>query len=352
MKNNGREAADLSAVFCLTTEGFFDSILTDQDGQYTFKEGESAMGSRETEESIIRIRNLHKSYKKMDVLKGVNIDIKKGSIFCLLGSNGAGKTTMVKILTTLLKADRGEALLCGHDVSKQPDKVRGVISLTGQYAAVDGLLTARENIRMIGKLYHVENAASKADELLERFNLTHVADRPVSTYSGGMRRRLDIAMSLIGRPEIIFLDEPTTGLDPQSRIKMWKVIRNLLKSGVTVFLTTQYIDEADQLADHIAVLHKGTIIAEGTAKELKSTLAGGTILLGFSNEESYQLALTKLDGFQYTDQADSLTLSVTTDGSVKQLAKLLADLEDTDIALLEQKQASLEDVFLTLVTES
>lgn len=304
------------------------------------------------EPSLISIKDLCKSYKQTDVLKGVNLEIKKGSIFCLLGSNGAGKTTMVKILSTLIKADDGEAILCGYHVGKQPDKVRRVISLTGQYAAVDGLLTARENMRMIGKLYHVEQAAVKADELLARFNLIHVADRPVSTFSGGMRRRLDIAMSLIGRPEIIFLDEPTTGLDPQSRIEMWNVIRHLLQSGVTVFLTTQYIDEADQLADHIAVLHKGTIIAEGTAKELKSTLAGGTIVLGFSNEDSFREALEKIDAFHYTEQADALTLSVTTDGSVKQLTKLLTDLEGTEIAFLEQKQASLEDVFLTLVTET
>lgn len=304
----------------------------------------------ETGQSIISIRKLRKSYKKVEVLKGVDLDIQKGSVFCLLGSNGAGKTTMVKILSTLIKADGGEAWLSGYDVGKHPEKVRSVISLTGQYAAVDGLLTARENLRLIGRLYHVEQPVSKADELLERFNLMGAADRPVSTLSGGMRRRLDIAMSLIGKPEIIFLDEPTTGLDPQSRIEMWKVIRNLLESGVTVFLTTQYIDEADQLADHIAMLHKGTIIAEGTPKELKAALAGGTILLGFSKEESYEAAQAQLHNFHYADHPESLTLSVATDGSVKQLTRLLTDLAEVDIAFLEQKQASLEEVFLTLVT--
>ena len=214
---------------------------------------------------------------------GVDLDIQKGSIFCLLGSNGAGKTTIVKILSTLLKADSGEASLCGYDVKKNANQVRSAISLTGQYAAVDGLLTARENLRMVGRLSHVQDASSKTDALLEQFSLTNAADRPVSTFSGGMRRRLDIAMSLIGKPEIIFLDEPTTGLDPQSRIAMWKVIREMAGTGVTVFLTTQYIEEAEQLADHIAVLHQGTIIAQGSAQELKSMLASRSIPVSYTH---------------------------------------------------------------------
>lgn len=301
--------------------------------------------------NVIHIRNLKKSYKRTEVLKGVDLDIQKGSIFCLLGSNGAGKTTIVKILATLLKADSGEASLCGYDVRKNANHVRNVISLTGQYAAVDGLLTARENLRMIGHLSHVQDVSSKANALLEQFNLQNAADRPVSTFSGGMRRRLDIAMSLIGKPEIIFLDEPTTGLDPQSRIEMWKVIREMAGTGVTVFLTTQYIEEAEQLADHIAVLHQGTIIAQGSAQELKSMLASGSILLGFADGASCLAAQQKLDGYSYTVNDDAMSISVTTDGSVKQLAALLASLNGIDIGFLEQKQASLEDVFLTLVSK-
>jgi len=301
--------------------------------------------------NVIYIRELKKSYKRTEVLKGVNLDIQKGSIFCLLGSNGAGKTTMVKILSTLLKADSGEASLCGYDTRKNANKVRSVISLTGQYAAVDGLLTARENLRMVGRLSHVQDASSKTDSLLEQFNLANAADRPVSTFSGGMRRRLDIAMSLIGKPEIIFLDEPTTGLDPQSRIEMWKVIREMAGTGVTVFLTTQYIEEAEQLADHIAVLHEGTIIAQGSAQDLKSMLSGGSILLGFADRPSYFAAQQKLDGYSYTVNDDAMSILVATDGSVKQLAALLASLNGVEIGFLEQKQASLEDVFLTLVSK-
>lgn len=303
------------------------------------------------EKGAIRIRNLKKSYKSLEVLRGVNLDIKKGSIFCLLGSNGAGKTTMVKILTTLRKADEGEISLCGYEVVKEAGKVRGVISLTGQYSAVDGLLTARENLKMIGQLYHVKEAALRTDRLLKQFNLEHAADRPVNTFSGGMRRRLDIAMSLIGTPEIVFLDEPTTGLDPQSRIEMWKVIREMSETGVTVFLTTQYIDEAEQLADHIAVLHQGKIIAQGNAQELKAALSGSTVLLGFADPNSYLAAQQELAGYTITTDDTTRSISVVTDGSVKQLASILADLHDLDITFLEQKQASLEEVFLTLVSE-
>jgi len=303
----------------------------------------------QVENNVIQIRGLKKSYKRMEVLKGVDLNIKKGSIFCLLGSNGAGKTTMVKILATLLKADSGEVILSGCDVKENPEQVRSVISLTGQYAAVDGLLTARENLRMVGRLNHINNVKAKTDQLLREFNLEYAADRPVSTFSGGMRRRLDIAMSLIGNPEIIFLDEPTTGLDPQSRIEMWKIIREMAGAGVTVFLTTQYIEEAEQLANHIAVLHEGIIIAQGSAQELKSKLAGGAVLLGFEDTSSYITAQQVLKGCSYKLNDDTLTIEVATDGSVKQMANLLSNLNGTNIAYLEQKQASLEDVFLTLV---
>jgi ABC-2 type transport system ATP-binding protein len=217
----------------------------------------------------VQVKGLQKSYKKIHVLKGVDFEVGKGSIFALLGSNGAGKTTIVKILTTLLKQDGGAAIVNGFDVASKPDQVRLSISLTGQFAAVDEILTGRENLIMIAKLRHLKNPRQIADNLLNRFGLTDAADRRVSTYSGGMRRRLDIAMSLIGKPQLIFLDEPTTGLDPEARIEVWKVVRELAGGGTTVFLTTQYLEEAEQLADRIAILHEGMIIASGTLAELK-----------------------------------------------------------------------------------
>ncbi|HMM06757.1 MAG TPA: ATP-binding cassette domain-containing protein [Clostridiales bacterium] len=220
----------------------------------------------------IQVRGLQKSFKKLHVLKGVDFEVEKGSIFALLGSNGAGKTTIVRILTTLLKQDDGTATVNGFDVTAKPDSVRQSISLTGQFAAVDEILTGRENLIMIAKLRHLKNPRQIADELLVRFNLTEAADRRVSTYSGGMRRRLDIAMSLIGKPQLIFLDEPTTGLDPEGRIEVWKIVKELARSSTTVFLTTQYLEEAEQLADRIAILHEGKIIANGTLDELKKLL--------------------------------------------------------------------------------
>ena len=215
---------------------------------------------------------MQKSYEKLHVLKGVDFDVARGSIFALLGSNGAGKTTIVRILTTLLKPDGGTASVNGFDVVSQPERVRESISLTGQFAAVDEILTGRENLIMIARLRHVKSAGNVADDLLGRFGLADAAERRVSTYSGGMRRRLDIAMSLIGDPRIIFLDEPTTGLDPEGRIEVWQVIQNLADSGTTVFLTTQYLDEAEKLADRIAILHEGTIIVSGTLEELRTLL--------------------------------------------------------------------------------
>ncbi len=220
-------------------------------------------------EKAIEVKGLKKSYKQLDVLKGVDFEVEKGSIFALLGSNGAGKTTIVRILTTLLKQDSGVATINGFNVTSKPDNVRQSISLTGQFAAVDEILTGRENLVMIAKLRHLANPRQVADDLLKRFGLTDAADRRVSTYSGGMRRRLDIAMSLIGKPQLIFLDEPTTGLDPEARIEVWKIVKELADGGTTVFLTTQYLDEAEQLADRIAILHEGKIIAKGTLAELK-----------------------------------------------------------------------------------
>ena len=217
----------------------------------------------------IQVKGLQKSYKQLHVLKGVDFEVEKGSIFALLGSNGAGKTTIVKILTTLLKQDGGTAAVNGFDVASKPDSVRQSISLTGQFAAVDEILTGRENLIMIAKLRHLKNPRQVADDLLNRFGLTDAADRRVSTYSGGMGRRLDIAMSLVGKPPLIFLDEPTTGLDPEARIEVWKTVKELANNGTTAFLTTQYLEEAEQLADRIAILHEGKIIANGTLAELK-----------------------------------------------------------------------------------
>jgi ABC-2 type transport system ATP-binding protein len=220
----------------------------------------------------IRVRAVEKSFKDLHVLRGVDFDVAAGSIFALLGSNGAGKTTLVRILSTLLKADAGTATVHGFDVTTEAGDVRESISLTGQFAAVDDVLTGRENLVLVARLRHLANPGAVADELLDRFTLTDAGDRRVATYSGGMRRRLDIAMSLIGDPPVIFLDEPTTGLDPQARIDVWHTIKKLATGGTTVLLTTQYLDEAEQLADRIAILHQGTIIENGTLAELKQLL--------------------------------------------------------------------------------
>lgn len=220
----------------------------------------------------IRVQGIEKSYKDLHVLRGVDFEVAQGSIFALLGSNGAGKTTMVRILSTLLTADAGTATVQGFDVAAEPQKVREVISLTGQFAAVDEVLTGRENLALVAKLRHLADPGSIADGLLAKFRLTDAAARRVGTYSGGMRRRLDIAMSLIGNPEVIYLDEPTTGLDPEARLEVWDVVKKLANTGTTVLLTTQYLDEAEHLADRIAILHEGRIIANGTLAELKQLL--------------------------------------------------------------------------------
>jgi ABC-2 type transport system ATP-binding protein len=219
--------------------------------------------------AAIQVQGLEKSYKELHVLRGVDFEVARGAIFALLGSNGAGKTTVVKILSTLLAADAGTATVDGFDVAAQSARVRESISLTGQFAAVDEVLTGRENLVLVARLRHLKGPGKIADDLLERFSLTDAAGRKVSTYSGGMRRRLDIAMSLIGSPPVIFLDEPTTGLDPQSRAEVWDSVRQLAGQGTTVLLTTQYLDEAEQLASRIAILHQGRIIANGTLAELK-----------------------------------------------------------------------------------
>jgi ABC-2 type transport system ATP-binding protein len=220
----------------------------------------------------IRVEGLEKAFKDLKVLRGVDIDVAPGSIFALLGSNGAGKTTLVRILSTLLKADAGTATVNGFDVVAQAGEVRESISLTGQFAAVDEILTGRENLIMVARLRHLKNPGVIADDLLRRFSLADTGGRRVATYSGGMRRRLDISMSLIGNPPVIFLDEPTTGLDPEARLEVWAAVKELAESGTTVLLTTQYLDEAEQLADRIAILHEGRIIVNGTLTELKAML--------------------------------------------------------------------------------
>jgi ABC-2 type transport system ATP-binding protein len=230
------------------------------------------MTARTTSEPAIRVQGLEKSYKRLQVLRGVDFDVARGSIFALLGPNGAGKTTAVKILSTLLKADAGTATVAGFDVATHPAKVRESISLTGQFAAVDEILTGRENLILVARLRRVPDAGQLADALLARFQLTDAATRRVATYSGGMRRRLDIAMSLIGHPPVIFLDEPTTGLDPQGRLEVWNSVKELARQGTTVLLTTQYLDEAEQLADRIAILQEGRIIVNGTLAELQQLL--------------------------------------------------------------------------------
>lgn len=230
-----------------------------------------------THTPAIRVRGITKSFKDVEVLRGVDLDVEAGSIVALLGSNGAGKTTLVRILSTLLKPDAGTAAVHGFDVVAAPDRVRDAISLTGQFAAVDEILTGRENLVLIARLRHEKDPAGVAAAMLARFALTDAADRRAGTYSGGMRRRLDIAMSLIGNPPIIFLDEPTTGLDPQARIEVWQTVTELSRGGTTVFLTTQYLDEAEQLADRIAILHHGVVIQNGTLAELKKLLPPATV---------------------------------------------------------------------------
>ncbi len=219
--------------------------------------------------NIIEVKDLKKSYKNVEVLKGVDIKVEQGSIVALLGSNGAGKTTMIRIMTTLLKADAGSVVINGFDIEKNPVEIRNSISLTGQFAAIDEILTGRENLQMIAKLRHLKNPNQVVSELINRFGMSEAADRRVGTYSGGMKRRIDISMSLVGNPKIIFLDEPTTGLDPEARLEVWKIVKELSASGTTVFLTTQHLEEAEQLADKIAILHGGKIIALDTLEGLK-----------------------------------------------------------------------------------
>jgi ABC-2 type transport system ATP-binding protein len=303
-------------------------------------------------ENSIVVNGLEKTYGENQVLRGVSFEVEKGSVFALLGSNGAGKTTTINILTTLIAPDGGRATINGLDVAMQPDKVRQQISLTGQFAAVDDILSARENLELIADLRHVPNSAKTAQELLERFGLTEAADRRVMTFSGGMRRRLDIAMSLIGTPSIIFFDEPSTGLDPEARNGMWATIRSLARSGTTIFLTTQYLEEADQLADKIAILHGGTIVASGTARELKQLVPSGVVELTFSDETERAAASRLLQPRYRVAPAEGMKLTVDTDNTVAELAQLFAYLRDAHIEASDfsQRLPTLDDVFLKITS--
>ncbi|MCF2534066.1 ATP-binding cassette domain-containing protein [Yinghuangia soli] len=300
----------------------------------------------------IAASGLRKSYGTKTVLDGIDIAVPAGTVFALLGPNGAGKTTAVNILSTLISpgAGSGPVRVGGHDLVAAPQAVRGSIGVTGQFSAVDGLITGTENMLLMADLHRLPKAEGRraAAELLERFDLVEAADKPASTYSGGMKRRLDIAMTLVGDPRIIFLDEPTTGLDPRSRHTMWQIIRGLVAGGVTVFLTTQYLEEADQLADRIAVLHGGRIAAEGTAAELKRLVPGGHVLLRFSEPQAYEAAAAALRGAGRDDE--SLSLQIASGGSQRELRAVLDELDAAGIEAdeLTVHTPDLDDVFFAL----
>jgi ABC-2 type transport system ATP-binding protein len=294
--------------------------------------------------------DLRKSFDDNVVLDGLELIVEEGSVFALLGPNGSGKTTTVNILATLLDVDAGEVRVAGHDVAREADAVRAAIGLTGQFSAVDDLLSGRENLRLMADLHHLapSDAEGRIAELLARFELSDAADRTVSTYSGGMRRRLDLAMTLIGDPEVIFLDEPTTGLDPRSRFTMWEIVRGLVSEGRTVFLTTQYLEEADQLADRVAILDGGRLVAQGTPAELKARVPGGHIGLTFADRNAYDAAAGVLDA--PARDADSLALQVHTDGNVATVRQVLRALDEAGVEVesLSIHSPDLDDVFLSL----
>lgn len=300
----------------------------------------------------IVVENLQKSYKELEVLKGVDFKVKRGTILALLGPNGAGKTTTIKILSTLLNPNGGKAIINGFDVLKQAQEVRSSIGLTGQYAAVDEYLTGKENLFMIGRLYRLskQDSESRSVELLDQFDLVEAGSRPVKTYSGGMRRRLDLAMSLIASPPIIFLDEPTTGLDPRSRMTMWSMIKQLAKSGTTILLTTQYMEEADQLADNIVVIDNGVVIAEGTADQLKSKIGADRLEFTIPNKKDFERAQKVIDGKTLKIDEENNVLSVATKDGVRVLRVLLQRLETEKINVenVSLHRPTLDDVFLTL----
>lgn len=301
--------------------------------------------------SAITTIGLRKTYGDKTVLDGIDLDVPAGTVFALLGPNGSGKTTIVRILTTLIAADGGEVHVGGHDVIRAPADVRRSIGVTGQFAAIDNLLTGEENLRLMADLFHLDRAEGRrrAAELLSQFDLDDAAGQTPATYSGGMRRRLDLAMTLMGDPRIIFLDEPTTGLDPRSRHTMWEIIRGLVADGVTIFLTTQYLEEADQLADRIAVLDGGVIVAAGTSSELKRLVPGGHILLSFADASDLQAAAQSLP--DATPDDDALTLRVPGDGDIGSLRTLLHGLDESiEVRDLTIHTPDLDDVFFALTT--
>ncbi len=301
----------------------------------------------------IEVKNLKKSYKKVEVLRDVNFQVEKGTIFALLGANGSGKTTTINILTTLLPADSGTATVNGFNILKEADQVRKNISLTGQFAAVDDVLTGRENLILIGELRHVENPKNLAEELLGQFDLAEAGDRRTATYSGGMRRRLDIAMSLIGNPSVIFLDEPTNGLDIQSRNMMWEMIKTLVKNGTTIFLTTQYLEEADQLADTIAVLSGGRIVKQGTPQELKNILPEGKIEFLFHDQKQLDAAAKLFEQQTTVRDDEARSLLVNTDGSLEQISELFNQLRaaKVEVAEFSRKEPTLDEAFLAIISD-
>ena len=302
----------------------------------------------------IAAKGLRKTYADKTVLDGIDLAVPTGTVFSLLGPNGAGKTTVVKILSTLITADAGELHVGGHDLATDAQAVRAAIGVTGQFSAVDGLITGEENMLLMADLHHLSRAEGRrtAAELLERFDLVEAAKKPVSSYSGGMKRRLDIAMTLVGDPRIIFLDEPTTGLDPRSRHTMWGIIRELVSGGVTVFLTTQYLEEADELADRIAVLNHGRIAAEGSAGELKRLVPGGHVRLRFSDPTAYQSAVVALREATCDDEA--LTLQIPSGGSQRELRSILDWLDSAGIEAdeLTVHTPDLDDVFFALTGDA
>ena len=303
-----------------------------------------------TARSAIAVAGLRKSFGDKVVLDGIDLRVAEGTIFALLGPNGAGKTTMVQILSTLIGADAGELLVAGHDLARDPDAVRSAIGVTGQFSAVDNLLTGEENLLLMADLRHLDRAEGRrrAAGLLDQFDLVDAAKKPAGTYSGGMRRRLDLAMGLIGDPRIIFLDEPTAGLDPRSRRTMWQIIRELVAGGVTIFLTTQYLEEADELADQVALLDHGRLIAEGTPEALKRRVPGGHVRLQFADQEGLKSAARALGASARDD--DALTLEVPSDGGVQSLRGLLDQLDGASVEVdsLSVHLPDLDDVFLAL----
>lgn len=304
----------------------------------------------ETNQHAITLRGVRKSFGDKTVLDGIDLDVRTSSIFALLGENGAGKTTAVRILTTLLLPDGGSAQICGIDVVEQAGKARSLFSLAGQFAAVDDVLTGRENLQMMARLRRIAQPHELAADLLARFDLVDAAGRRVATWSGGMRRRLDLAMSLVGNPRVVFLDEPTTGLDPQGRRAVWQMVREMAQSGTTIFLTTQYLEEAEALADEVAILKEGYIIAQGTPAELKRRFPGGFVDISFEDGNDLERTAVLLGNAVAHRNGNNLSLTIATDGSVRSVKAILdaVEREQVPLAAFAVRQPTLEEVFLTL----